>query len=810
MFQINTFFEKIHKLSNNLIKSLIININVLKFRDNYCVVGKIKFKKSLAVTLLLLCFLILGTVSAADYDSLAGSDAANDTISLNVEPNQCDEVNIDTEQTQVLKGDNPQTFDGLRDKIENAPANSTITISKDNYTYENPSPIRVKENLTIDGNYTVFDGSFADMHGLFMVEGDNVVLKNIIFSNWALDESYNLIQWFGMNGTLQNCYFINNLGSIGCAVEWSGPAGVMDECYFENNTAWDYAGSLCIYAYEMAIRNSTFVNNQAFECAGAIYLAGKTTNIQDCRFRNCSSLDGGGGAIYVDSEYTVINNCTFTDCGAILGGAVYVDGDNNVIDNSTFLANFALEDGGAVYLFGDGCPVNNSCFKLNNASDGGAICSKGMNDFNVNNCTFEDNAAEYGGAVYVENYAVISNSIFKNNTALSAGAVYSDSMASIIDSLFEQNAAQVGGALVLLDDCAIVNSTFLNNMANTSGGAMAIIDELMLEVNNTQFKGNLAGDGANNMALIVDALLVIDDKTTSDSPLALKVVKLLPIYPESISYGDTLYVIVYVDFDDVAMENGTVSNKLDGKEYSAPVKAGAAVFNITGLNPGNYTGLLTYTLDGYSNATAEYNFTVTKNDPVKKDIIIDAKTASFVINYAQTYSVTVKDSQGNPVAGKNVIFQLNGKTVGSAYSNSKGVASFKITSKMLKAAKAGTKKLIIVSKEDDIFNAAVKTVHVKINKEKTKLAAKKKTFKAKTKIKKYTVTLKNSKGKAIKKAKLTLKVNGKKYKAKTNKKGKATFKIKKLSKKGKYNAVIKFKANKYYKKASKKVKLTIK
>ena len=90
------------------------------------------------------------------------------------------------------------------------------------------------------------------------------------------------------------------------------------------------------------------------------------------------------------------------------------------------------------------------------------------------------------------------------------------------------------------------------------------------------------------------------------------------------------------------------------------------------------------------------------------------------------------------------------------------------------------------------------------------MTAAKKTFKAKVKVKKYTVTLKDSKGKAIKKVKLTLKIKGKTYKAKTNAKGKAVFKIKKLTKKGKYTAKIKFAGNKNFKAVSKKVKITVK
>ena len=57
---------------------------------------------------------------------------------------------------------------------------------------------------------------------------------------------------------------------------------------------------------------------------------------------------------------------------------------------------------------------------------------------------------------------------------------------------------------------------------------------------------------------------------------------------------------------------------------------------------------------------------------------------------------------------------------------------------------------------------------------------------------------------------VTLKINKKTYKAKTNSKGKATFKIKKLTKKGTFKATVTFKATKYYNKVTKKVKIKIK
>ena len=74
---------------------------------------------------------------------------------------------------------------------------------------------------------------------------------------------------------------------------------------------------------------------------------------------------------------------------------------------------------------------------------------------------------------------------------------------------------------------------------------------------------------------------------------------------------------------------------------------------------------------------------------------------------------------------------------------------------MLKAAKAGKRNLMI--ELDDINYQAKKTVKITIKKEKAKIKAKSKRFKSDLKVKKYAIKLKNSKGKAIKKAKSYLK-----------------------------------------------------
>lgn len=89
------------------------------------------------------------------------------------------------------------------------------------------------------------------------------------------------------------------------------------------------------------------------------------------------------------------------------------------------------------------------------------------------------------------------------------------------------------------------------------------------------------------------------------------------------------------------------------------------------------------------------------------------------------------------------------------------------------------------------------------------MTANAKRFKRTVKTKKYTITLKNNINKPISKVKISLKVKGKTYQAKTNSKGRASFKITNLIKKGKFTATVKFAGDKYYKAITKKVKITI-
>lgn len=164
------------------------------------------------------------------------------------------------------------------------------------------------------------------------------------------------------------------------------------------------------------------------------------------------------------------------------------------------------------------------------------------------------------------------------------------------------------------------------------------------------------------------------------------------------------------------------------------------------------------------------------------------------------FKAKLSDANGNPIAFKTVTFTVAGKTI-KASTDAEGVAIVKLA-----LTNAKTYDLTINFEGDGVYASHSSTVKVKINKEKTKVNAPKKTIKKNKKVKKVVITLKNSKGKAIAKKKLTLTVNKKKYTAKTNAKGKATFKIKNLNKKGTKKYIVKFAGDSQYNSCKKPVK----
>ena len=220
---------------------------------------------------------------------------------------------------------------------------------------------------------------------------------------------------------------------------------------------------------------------------------------------------------------------------------------------------------------------------------------------------------------------------------------------------------------------------------------------------------------------------------------------------------------------------------------------------ISGLSAGAYT----LTVVNAENATC-YGSNASQSFNVKKyATIIDVSGLTTVCNGGKYLVATLKDEKGNVLKNVKVSINIDGKTK-TLTTNDNGQIKVSINSLVPKTYNAK-----ITFQGNDKYLGSTATAKVVVKKAKAKIIAKKKTFKKAKKVKKYTITLKSGKN-PIKKVQVTIKIGKKTFKAKTNNKGKATFKIKKLNKKGTYKATIKFKGNKYYNKATKKVKITIK
>lgn len=272
-----------------------------------------------------------------------------------------------------------------------------------------------------------------------------------------------------------------------------------------------------------------------------------------------------------------------------------------------------------------------------------------------------------------------------------------------------------------------------------------------------------------------------------------------------VPYGNASTFDVYcLDENGNDLAESEVDFYMDGVMRSrATNDKGICSLNLTKLNLGigNHS-ITTYNVRTNEFVTNWINVADSnKTGKIKTELVANAVTATYNIN--KVLVITLKDINGKALSDVDVTVNLNGDK--SYKTDKNGQIKINVANLVPKTYSAK-----ITFAGNDNYTPSEINTNVIVNKAKSKIVAKKKTFKAKAKVKKYTIVLKDNKGKAIKKAKVTLKLKGKKIiTAKTNNKGKATFKIK-LTKKGKYMAIIKFAGNMYYNAINNKVKISIK
>ena len=581
------------------------------------------------------------------------------------------------------------------------------------------------------------------------------------------------------------------------------------------------------------------VINANSSVGGAIYSENSTLTISNSIFKNNNASDGGvifndklssltiigsafdyntahNGAVINSKGLMTIDGSNFTNNSAHNGGVIYNDRNHATVNNSLFSDNYANAQGGAIYNSGY-LKLSNSIFDGMYGSTGGAI----HNDQNVTvyNSTFTNNRAGYNGAaIYSINVVFVSDSTFRDNGGNKA--VYSDY--GNIENCKFIDGDNVSGRITVAPDCQYLTTPvfeltvipdfisgssveiIISESHGLNGTATLRIGELEYSIGIVE---GMVHETINPVLIAGNYIAVLTfagDENFADASAESNQFHVFNV-PE-LKIGNIVNFVtgssVTIKIDATEGFNDFVNIVIGGVRYAVNVVNGSGSKTISlNLPSGSYKATINY--EGNENFTAE-NVSSNTFTVRQKATAIATFAVSAVYNVSKYLVATLNDNNGKAISGVKVNIKINGKTY-TRTTDKKGQVKLAIQGLLPKLYTAA-----ITFAGNGIYAKATKSVKVTIKKASPKLTAKKKTFKLKVKVKKYTITLKTNRGKVMKSTKVTLKVKGKTYKAKTNKKGKAIFKIKNLKKKGKYTAVIKYAGNKYYNKVSKKVKITVK
>ena len=215
-----------------------------------------------------------------------------------------------------------------------------------------------------------------------------------------------------------------------------------------------------------------------------------------------------------------------------------------------------------------------------------------------------------------------------------------------------------------------------------------------------------------------------------------------------------------MDIDGNPLKNTRVPYTLDNVDYYT-VSDDEGIVSVPITKPVGNCSLTVY--NPINNESLSKTITVLNRITENRDITIYAYSGSY-------YKVRVLDDDGNPeTEGMTVTFRINNKDY-SSNTDSNGYASLKIS--------LAAKQYTITA----TYNGFKVSNKVKV---KPVLTAKN-VSKKKAKYYKFSAKLVNGKGKALKGKKITFKIKGKKFTAKTNRNGVATVTMKLSLKVGSY------------------------
>ena len=646
-------------------------------------------------------------------------------------------------------------FTGNYAKIGQAIAAATYTY--ENGTGGNPH-IKICNNRFVDHTATGID--------TVVITGNDYIFNNNVFIN-----SYQNTPYTGTGNTYNSVGLMMTSSSkkmLESLLGASNPDILTDFEYHDviyvnissdkdsmnddvHGQSWDdaYGGQYAMYVALMCINEN-----------GIIYVANGDYTHEDF-----------GGEITVNSgNFTIIGQGPKTNITNIIS-TVYSSGNENATHNFINLTFTGKEFGfnsnfiNCTFLGPISISKDLLNYETRHIEESGCAKTYFMN---FNNCVFKDVTTE-GSLVTLYKYGAVNfnNCTFEN--------IVADSLVYRNDTTYFDE-----------DGISFKNCNFTNSKFNGVVDSAANFDQAII-IEDCTYDGEVTvGTTEVNGHFYVNAtkLKVVAVETNT-----------------SISSSEKGIVTITVkDAEGNPVANANVNYTVNGENKTGITDANGTI-TISGL-----TNEVTITADFAGNdaflpsqSSEKFNFTIPK---VATAITAPKVTATY--NVAKNLVITLKDINGNALAGKEISIKV-GTISKNVKTNAKGQVSVNVASLVPKTYTATIKFA-----GDDTSLASNASPKVVVSKATPKLTTKKLKTKVKVKTKKVTVTLKDNKGKALKSTKVTLKIKGKTYKATTNKKGKATFKVTKLNKKGTFKGTVKFAGNKYFKAVSKKVTVVVK
>ena len=323
--------------------------------------------------------------------------------------------------------------------------------------------------------------------------------------------------------------------------------------------------------------------------------------------------------------------------------------------------------------------------------------------------------------------------------------------------------------------------------------------QVTLYINQREFAGKTDSNGIAKFDIGLSpskyGIAAVNPLTNENKVAQLTISKATPVLIiQRTTYDNKDAITAKLSYSNVT---GSIIFTCDGKDYPFNISEGTIYLTFSG--EGTYDVHVKYSGDDNFNEASGYIQVII---PSKEPRVICSDLTKTYLDSSQ-FTVRLVDYTGKPIASGDISITVY---------DSDGI----ICDHLSQRTNANGYAIFSYNKVPDAYYFEIShggkyraSANVIIKKAASVMKASKKTYKAKVKTKKYKVSL-SSGGRYLASCKVTIKVGGKTYSAKTNAKGIATLKIKKLKKKGSYTAIVKFGGNSYYNAVSKKVKIKVK